>query len=72
MHLKCWKDTKVPNAIAFGIFNYSLFTIHDYLICALGFWGDKVIRYNKLRKLNRAKKRHGLPVSGRMKLRHTF
>ena len=30
------------------------------------------IRYNKLRKLNRAKSRHGLPVSGRMKLRHTF
>ena len=31
------------------------------------------IRYNKLRKLKRAQKsRHGLPVSGRMKLPHTF
>ena len=30
------------------------------------------IRYNKLRKLKKAKKRHGLQNSGRMKLRHTI
>ena len=30
------------------------------------------IRYNKLRKLKKQKSRHGLLVSGKMKLRHTF
>ena len=30
---------KIPNAPAFGIFTYYLFTIHSSLICAFGIFG---------------------------------
>ena len=38
-------------------------------LCAMP---EAEIRYNKLRKLKKAKKRHGLQNSGRMKLRHAI